>query len=180
MRRKVVKEPPIAIDDIVARNVALVRNLEKDSHERRSNSQVFSEAVARFCGDPKFLSCHLIACVIWLVGNAVLPFRVDPPPYHFLTLFVALEAIFLSMFILISQNRIQQVNEERAHIDLQINMLAEQESSHMLEMLMEIKAHLGMNNAAVANQDQAVALSEVTDVQKLIEQVQESGNPIPD
>jgi hypothetical protein len=87
---------------------------------------------------------------------------------------MSLGAIFLSTFILISQNRQHQISAERANIDLQINMLAEQESSHMLEILMQIKTHMGIEDRPQIQHDEAYALREATDVQNLITQLQES------
>ena len=65
-------------------------------------------------------------------------FRFDPKPFPILSTVVSLEAIFLATFILISQNRQQRVADLRNHLDLQINMLAEQENSQMLAMLQKL------------------------------------------
>ena len=68
----------------------------------------------------------------------------DPFPYTFLTLVVSLEAIFLSIFILISQNQETQLTERRKHLDLQINLLAEQENTKMLQLLIAISEKVGV------------------------------------
>ncbi|MFK9236768.1 DUF1003 domain-containing protein, partial [Escherichia coli] len=72
--------------------------------------------------------------------------RFDPPPFNILNLVVALEAVFLSTFILISQNRQQRLSDQRNHLDLQINLLAEQESSQMLIMMKRGMDHLGIDD----------------------------------
>jgi uncharacterized membrane protein len=59
----------------------------------------------------------------------------DPFPFSFLTLVVSLEAIFLSVFVLMSQNRMTRQADKRAHLDLQIYLLAEQELTTILHML---------------------------------------------
>jgi uncharacterized membrane protein len=59
----------------------------------------------------------------------------DPYPFTFLTFVVSLEAIFLSTFILISQNHEELLARRRNHLDLQINLLSEQENSQILKML---------------------------------------------
>lgn len=76
---------------------------------------------------------------IWVVINA-LPgvSHFDPFPFTFLTLVVSLEAIFLSSFILISQNLETRVSERRNNLDLQINLLTEQENTKMLKLLERI------------------------------------------
>jgi uncharacterized membrane protein len=69
---------------------------------------------------------------------------VDPFPYVFLTLVLSIEAIFLSIFILISQNEETRLTERRNALDLQINLLSEQESTQALRMLHRIGEKLGV------------------------------------
>ena len=77
--------------------------------------------------------------------NSVLGwYQFDPFPFTFLTLVVSLEAIFLSTFILISQNHETQLTERRNHLDLQINLLSEQENTKMLELLRLVAEKVGV------------------------------------
>jgi uncharacterized membrane protein len=74
----------------------------------------------------------------WILANVglvpgVAPF--DPYPFSFLTLVVSLEAIFLAIFVLMSQNRAARLADRRAHLDLQVDLLAERELTVMLHML---------------------------------------------
>ena len=69
--------------------------------------------------------------------------RVDPFPFPLLTLVLSVEAIFLSIFILMSQNRAAKVSDKRGHLDLQLNMLTEQENTKMLRMLEDIGRVVG-------------------------------------
>src|SRR5215472_8867438 len=69
----------------------------------------------------------------------------DPWPFLLLGVVVSLEAIFLSTFVLIKQNRMSKRSDQRAHLDLQINLLAEREMTLMLQMLETISARLGIN-----------------------------------
>jgi uncharacterized membrane protein len=92
---------------------------------------------------------HLAWFGTWIVVNGgVLPgFEpFDPYPFSFLTLVVSLEAIFLSIFVLLSQNRLTRQAEKRAHLDLQVNLLAEQESTIALQLLQRICEHLGIGD----------------------------------
>jgi uncharacterized membrane protein len=68
----------------------------------------------------------------------------DPFPFPFLTLLVSLEAIFLSMFVLMSQNRMSRQADKRAHLDLQIDLLAEQELTTILRMLRALCVQQGV------------------------------------
>ena len=69
----------------------------------------------------------------------------DPFPFGFLTLVVSLEAIFLSVFVLMSQNRMTRQADKRAHLDLQIDLLAEQELTTILHMLRALCAKHGVD-----------------------------------
>jgi uncharacterized membrane protein len=97
-----------------------------------------SDAITRFTGSSRFAIVHAVFFALWLAANATTithraPF--DPYPFSFLTLVVSLEAIFLSVFVLMSQNQMTRQADKRAHLDLQIDMLAEQELTVMLYML---------------------------------------------
>lgn len=68
----------------------------------------------------------------------------DPYPYGLLTTIVSLEAIFLSIIVLISQNRASEIDELREELDLHINIKSENEITRILNMLDEIHDHLGL------------------------------------
>jgi uncharacterized membrane protein len=70
----------------------------------------------------------------------------DPFPYGLLTMLVSLEAIFLSTFVLISQNRISAESESRANLSLQIGLLTEHEVTRVLQMLDVIQDRMGIDN----------------------------------
>ena len=83
---------------------------------------------------------HAAWFAIWIAANVrffpIEPF--DPFPFSLLAILVGLEAIFLTLFLLASQNRLTQEENRRAHLDLQVNLLAEQEMTLVLQMLKEI------------------------------------------
>ena len=91
-----------------------------------------------------FVWVHVIWFGGWILLNSIpgIP-HFDPFPFTFLTLIVSLEAIFLSTFILISQNLETRISERRSHLDLQLNMLSEQENTKMIAILLAIAAESG-------------------------------------
>jgi uncharacterized membrane protein len=95
-----------------------------------------------------FVYIHIVWFSVWILLNSGLfnmrPF--DPFPYGLLTMIVSLEAIFLSTFVLISQNRLGEVSEQRAALDLHIDLLTEYELTRVLQMLDEIQDKLGIPN----------------------------------
>jgi uncharacterized membrane protein len=134
---------PRSVADITRENVHAMRKLEEVAVARRTAADRIAEFVARFCGSITFVWVHAGVFAFWIVWN-VLPWlpRFDPYPFTFLTLCVSLEAIFLSAFILISQNYEMRVSERRSQLDLQINLLAEQENTKALQMLERIARKL--------------------------------------
>jgi uncharacterized membrane protein len=98
-------------------------------------------------GSIEFLIFNIVFFVGWVVVNGKFipgfkPF--DPFPYNFLTMAVSLEAIFLSIIVLMSQNRAGRIADLREELDLRINIQAEQEITRMLNMINEIHDHLGL------------------------------------
>ena len=119
-----------------------------------------------------FVWIHVAIFTAWLGYNVLPVFKpFDPYPFTFLTLVVSLEAIFLSTFILISQNYDMRISERRNQLDLQINLLAEQENTLMLQMLDRIARKVG---AHVADDGQIKALEEATRPEALVEQIEEA------
>ncbi len=131
-------------DDLTKRNVEIIKQLEDAAKQERSKSDLVAEAIARFCGSMTFVWVHVGWFGGWVVLNVIPGIRhIDPFPFTFLTLVVSLEAIFLSTFILISQNHDTKISERRNHLDLQINLLSERENTRMIEMLRAIAAKVG-------------------------------------
>ena len=134
-----------SVTDLTRQNVERVIRLEEEARQSRSWSDRFSDVVARFCGSVVFLWTHVAWFSLWILLNTMPggP-RFDPFPFSFLTLTVSLEAIFLSTFILISQNAETKLAERRNHLDLQINLLSEQENTQMLKLLGAIAEKVGV------------------------------------
>ena len=98
-------------------------------------------------GSPLFIVGHAIWFSGWIAINVTSGRPFDPYPFRFLTLVVSLEAIILSAAVLMTQNRMQRQADKRAHLDLQVNLLAEQELTTMLKMLTAICQRVGVTVA---------------------------------
>jgi uncharacterized membrane protein len=155
-------------------NIAAIAKLEEEALERRTATERESDAIVRFIGSLKFLLLHVILVVVWIVLNLSLIPGVkafDPFPFGILALFVASESVFLTICVLISQNRMGRQTERRAHLDLQVGMLAEQELTMMLQMLQKLCQHSGVDVKSATQQVQG--FSETTDVHKLASELEE-------
>jgi uncharacterized membrane protein len=144
------------------RNVRAIAQLEREAMDGRTSADRLSDAIARVAGSSGFVVVHIIFFAVWIAVNVGVVARApiyDPYPFSLLTLVVSLEAIFLSIFVLMSQNRAARLADRRAHLDLQIDLLAERELTVMLHMLRALCAK------------QKVVLDDVgTDVKDLLEE----------
>src|ERR1700687_4699826 len=155
-------------------NIAAIAKLEEEALDRRTRTERQSDTIVRFIGSPKFLLLHVILVAAWITANlnlipGVSPF--DPFPFGILALFVSSESVFLTIFVLISQNRMARQAERRSHLDLQVGMLAEQELTTMLQMLQKLCQHTGVDVKSATQQVQG--FSETTDVHKLASELEE-------
>ena len=161
-------------DQLTAQNVETVTRLEQAAREKRTPTDRLAEIIASFCGSMTFVWVHVVWFGAWIVLNSIPGVRhVDPFPFTFLTLIVSLEAIFLSTFILISQNLDSRISERRSHLDLQLNLLSEQENTKMIVMLHAIAEKVG---ADLTQDPNLQALSEETQPERLIEQIEAQEN----
>jgi uncharacterized membrane protein len=159
-----------SVEQLTEQNVETVTRLEEAAREQRRPSDRLADKIARFCGSMTFVWVHIAWFGGWILLNLIPGIRhVDPFPFTFLTLIVSLEAIFLSTFILISQNLDSRVSERRSHLDLQLNMLSEQENTKMIGMLHAIAAKVG---ADLTQDPHLKALSEETQPERLIKQIE--------
>ena len=123
---------------VLRENIRAIAELEQRALHERSAADRVSDAISRATGSAPFAVFHVVWFGVWLLLNSGVlsglePF--DPFPFSFLTLVVSLEAIFLSVFVLMSQNHLTRQSEKRAHLDLQVDMLAEQELTTILRMV---------------------------------------------
>jgi uncharacterized membrane protein len=137
----------ISQNEIVRKNTAAIAEMQRKITEARSLGGRISDAITDFTGSMAFVYVHVIWFAVWILLNIGLIHipnvsEFDRFPFSLLTMIVSLEAIFLSTFVLISQNRLATASEKRAELDLQVNLLAEQKATKVLEMLDQITEQL--------------------------------------
>lgn len=151
-------------------NILKITGMEGKAKDKRSVGEKISEWIAAFCGSMLFVYVHIVWFGGWVIVNSAMDDAFDPFPFTFLTLVVSLEAIFLSTFILISQNHETRLTERRNHLDLQINLLAEQESTKTLELARLIAKKVGVES----DDTETLALLEPLDPDKVVKQIKEA------
>src|SRR5450631_1472369 len=129
---------------------AIVRQ-EEEALERRSSSERLADGVGAFAGSLPFVVLHLVLVIAWLLVNSgkipgARPF--DPYPFSLLGVIVAVEAVILSSFILMRQNRMMRRGERRDHLNLQVDLLAEKEITKLLQMVQAMCGKMGLQKIA--------------------------------
>ena len=130
------------------KNIDSIVQLEQGFLRERSTLDWASDVISTFVGSVHFVIAHTVLIAAWVIVNMPGVWGFDPYPYQFMNLVLAVETVFLSTFVLMSQNRQTRQADRWAHIDLQISLLAEQESTKMLQMLQKICDRLGLDKVA--------------------------------
>ena len=161
---------PRSAADLMRRNVERVMALESAQHGKATTADRVADAITAFSGSIRFVWLTVMTIGSWIAVNTLLPRRdrIDPFPFPLLTLVLSVEAIFLAIFILMSQNRAAKISDKRSHLDLQLNLLAEQENTKMLLMLEQIGRAVGAEMDAGPD---VQALAEATEPEALSDQI---------
>jgi uncharacterized membrane protein len=158
---------------VAAENLEVIKARDRAIERKRSLIQRLSDALIEVVISGPSIAAHAIWFGSWIAINSglvagITPF--DPFPFSFLNMTMALEAIFLTLFVLESQSRLAKQSEQRSHLDLQINLLAERELTAALQILNDIALHLKVDTS-VSN-EQLHDLIKETDVHRLAEEVE--------
>lgn len=169
---------PPGADSTLDENVRAIKRWERAILLARSTAERISDWVACTAGSGGVMLLHVVWFVVWITLNDGLvpglrPF--DPFPFPFLTLTVSLEAIFLALFVLASQNRLARQADKRSHLDLQIDLLAEREMTAVLQLLQDIAQHLQAPTSVTP--EQLSDLMKKTDLGRLTRQMEELAEP---
>jgi len=154
--------------NIVRRNIHAIADLQDKSAQAKSLQERMADRITASSGTMGFVYLHLIWFSVWIILNiGIINFRpltgFDPFPFGLLTMIVSLEAIFLSTFVLITQNRQAKISERRSELDLQVNLLAEQKTAKIIELLDHLIGKLNeMNNSFFLSRDDEVSTLEVS------------------
>ena len=139
-----------ALSGVVERNIRTIRLLRAQAAKGRSVPDRIADTITWFSGSLSFVYFHVVWFGLWIALNTgkagMAPF--DPYPYGLLTMVVSLEAIFLSTFVLISQNRLSAEADRQTELDLHVDLLTETKLTRVIKMLHEIQDQLGIECSA--------------------------------
>jgi uncharacterized membrane protein len=133
---------------VVDRNIQALLDRRQKEERTKATQERIADAITRFTGSMRFVYIHLVLYGAWIainLGWTPLP-RFDPT-FVVLAMIASVEAIFLSTFVLISQNRMRAMADRRADLDLQVSLLAEHEVTRVIALVSEIAERMGIQSA---------------------------------
>jgi uncharacterized membrane protein len=141
-------EQPPQMARIVERNIqALLERRRKDDAAKSLEERV-ADTVTRFAGSMLFVYIHFALFALWIIWNlGWIGLRPFDPSFVVLAMFASVEAIFLSTFVLISQNRMSAQAEKRAELDLQVSLLSEHEITRLITLVAAIAKKMNIEDA---------------------------------
>ncbi len=142
---------------VLDRNVKAINALRQRADERASTHQLFIERVTEALGRPRTIYVVVALVAAWMAWNLVAPrfglTPLDPPPFFWMQGTIGLAALLMTTMVLTTQNRQVRHGDQRAHLDLQVNLLAEQKIAKVVGLLEELRRDL----PSVANRRDLVA-----------------------
>lgn len=158
----------------VQKNVEAIKAWERSVMAQRSAAERIGDWITGVAASGPVLVVHVVWFTAWIAANlglvpGVTPF--DRFPFPFLTMTVSLEAIFLALFVLASQNRLARQSDKRGHLDLQIDLLAEREMTAVLQLLQDIASHLKVPETVTPEEIRDLVIE--TDVRGLTQRMDE-------
>ena len=151
-RRETPRPDPGPFARIVDRNITALIERREQVDRRRGIQDRIADAVTGFTGSMTFVCIHLVLYAAWIVTNlGFVPglggLKGFDQGFTVLAMEASVEAIFLSTFVLISQNRMQTQADKRADLDLHVSLLAEHEITEILRMVRVLAERAGVDQA---------------------------------
>jgi uncharacterized membrane protein len=138
--------PARGLSTVLERNIQAIKERREQDEIRSTAEERIADAITRFTGSMRFVYLHLAFFGFWIVAN--LGWIPGVPRWDesfvVLAMIASVEAIFLSTFVLISQNRMAATADKRADLDLQISLLAEHEITKLATLVSDIAERLGV------------------------------------
>jgi uncharacterized membrane protein len=146
MNKQIEQIPEMA--KVVERNVNVLLNRKEKENRKRTTQEKLVDAVTAFVSSMPSVYVHLALYGIWIAWNTeMLTLRPFDPRFTILATFAAVEAIFLTTFVLIGQKRINNQADKWAELDLQVSLLTEHEVTRMLNLVSAIARRMGIEEA---------------------------------
>lgn len=161
--------PPASANELTQRGVDKIARMEQAADDVRTTAERVADAIANAVGSWKFILIQSGLFAVYIVLNAVAYVRHwDPYPFILLNLFLSFQAAYTGPILMMSQNRQARLAERRNHLDLQINLLAERETTEILRLLRALCARQGIP----AENPDCTGMEHEIDPEQLVRQIE--------
>jgi uncharacterized membrane protein len=138
--------PPHSLSDAVKDNIDSVAAFYAREEAKISGSQSLIEKISRYFGSPLYFGGFVLLVIVWCGINLYVKhlgrYPFDPPPFFWLQGFCGLNSVLITIAVLIRQNRMSRMEESRTHLNLQVNLLAEQKTTKLIQLMEELRRDL--------------------------------------
>lgn len=169
------RDPP-SLNSSLRRNIDALRRRREEEDAGAGAEEWIASAITRFSGSMRFVYVHALVYGFWIVANlgGVPGLAPWDPTFVVLAMIASVEAIFLSTFILITQNRMAAAADRRAELDVQISLLAEAEITKLVELVSEIAARM---NVPAAEHEEIEEMKRQVAPEAVLDAIEESAGP---
>jgi len=165
--------------DQISQNIEAVLDFYAREEQKISHWQRIVERISCFIGQPVYLGFVLLFVVLWVLANVVMHLlgmpEFDPAPFFWLQGMVGLGALLTTTVVLAKQNRLAKLEEQRAHLDLKVNLLTEQKAAKLIDLLEELRRDLP--NVKDRADPEAAALQQSMNPDLVLAALDERGEP---
>ena len=164
---------PDSLNSSLRRNIEALRRRREEEDARASVEQRLASVITRFSGSMNFVFVHVALYGFWIVANLgwIPGVPAWDPTFVILAMVASVEAIFLSTFILITQNRMAAAADRRAELDLQVSLLAEAEITKLVELVSQIAAQM---NVALADHEELEEMKRMIAPEAVLDAIEEN------
>ena len=165
------------LNSALRRNIEVLRRRREEEEARASAEERVARAVTRFSGSIRFVYLHLFLYGGWIVANLGWIPGVSPwdPTFVVLAMIASVEAIFLSTFILITQNRMAAAADRRAELDVQISLLAEAEITKLVELVSQIAEQL---DVPIEHEGEVQEMKRLVQPERVLDAIEEAQSEV--
>ena len=158
---------------VVERNISALLDRRREENRAKTFQDRLADRITRFAGSMTFVYLHLVIFGLWILINVgwipIIP-RFDPS-LVILAMEASVEAIFLSTFVLITQNRMAALADKRADLDLQVSLLAEHEITRLITLVRAIAARM---NIEASHDPELSELSRDVQPERVLDKIEET------
>lgn len=167
-----MNQEPTSMASVVDRNIQALLARRQHEEKIKNVQDRIADAISRFTGSMPFVYLHLFVFGLWIIVSlGWTPLPPFDPTFVILAMFASVEAIFLSTFVLITQNRMAVQADRRADLDLHVSLLAEHEVTRLITLVSAIAEEMGIETS---KHPELPELEKDVDPDKVMDQIEKT------